>query len=273
MSDRDPLVRIADALERLAPPPIASVDMKDGPAWHWDGKRLAPVAQFRPLPLDLIKGVERQKAALLENSRRHGNGAAAHDVLLWGARGMGKSALVKAVVGELIDEGQSLALVEAPSDSIATLPALFGQLAASARPFLLFIDDIAFSSEDQAPRLIRSMLEGGTEARPENVRLCCTSNRRNIVERNMRENEDAINQRDEMDDKLALADRFGLKLGFQYPDQEAWLAMVEGYAAHFDLSFDREDALTFAHSRGQRSGRLAWHYAVEMAGRQGKRIP
>lgn len=268
----DVLKRIAEALERLSPPPAPPMDLSAYPAYHWDGKRLAPVHHFRPLPIDLIVGVDRQKNDMLENSRRHASGAAAHDVLLWGARGMGKSALVKSVVGELQKEGLFVALVEASSAQLATLPQLFEELSISGRRFILFVDDIAFDTHDNGPRLLRSLLEGGAEARPNNVRLYVTSNRRNIVDRSMAEQTDAINARDNIDDSLALADRFGLKLGFQYADQEAYVSMVAAYASHFDLDWDEADALAFAHQRGGRSGRVAWHYTVELAGRAGRKI-
>jgi len=266
------LARIAEALERIAPPPAPPADLSEALAWRWDGAETHPVRHFAPLPLDLIIGVDRQKADVLENSRRLAVGAAAHDVLLWGARGMGKSALVKSVVSTLADEGLPIALVEAGADRIATLPRLFALLGDSGRPFILFVDDIAFAGDDETPRLVRSMLEGGSEARPANVRIYVTSNRRNIVERRMDEQDDPVNPRDAQDDKLALADRFGLKLGFQYPDQPAFLAMVRHYTAHFALPYDENDALSFAQSRGGRSGRIAWHYAVELAGREGRSL-
>jgi predicted AAA+ superfamily ATPase len=260
------LLRIADALDRIAPPPAALTDLDSHPAYHWDGAAITPIVQFAPLPLNLIIGVDRQRSEISENSRRHASGNAAHDVLLWGARGMGKSALVKSVVGTLQVASKPVALVEAAADNVASLPKLFALLASSNRRFILFIDDIAFDGDDATPRLLRSMLEGGAEARPANVRLYVTSNRRNIVDRSMAEN-DAINTRDVADDRLALADRFGLKLGFQYPDQSGYLAMVAAYAAHFGLEWDQADALAFAHERGGRSGRIAWHYTVELAGR------
>jgi uncharacterized protein len=272
MTDTAPLLaRIADALDRIAPPPAAPADLNAHPAYHWDGKALAPVANFKPLPLGLIIGIDRQREGIKENTRRHASGHAAHDILLWGARGMGKSALVKSVAAALQDEGLPVAIIEAAADHIATLPALFTLLSASKRRFILFIDDIAFDGDDATPRVLRSMLEGGAEARPANVRLYVTSNRRNIVDRDMAENE-AINARDVADDKLALADRFGLKLGFQYPDQDGYLAMVAAYAGHFKLDWDTADALAFAHTRGGRSGRIAWHYAVELAGRASQQI-
>ncbi len=265
------LLRIADALDRIAPPRSALTDLESHPAYHWDGAAITPIVQFAPLPLGLIIGVDRQRSDISENTRRHACGNAAHDALLWGARGMGKSALVKSVVAALQAASMPVALVEAAADNAASLPRLFALLAGSGRRFILFIDDIAFDGDDATPRLLRSMLEGGAEARPANVRLYVTSNRRNIVDRTMAEN-DAINARDVADDRLALADRFGLKLGFQYPDQTGYLAMVAAYAGHFGLDWDQSGALAFAHERGGRSGRIAWHYTVELAGRAGTAI-
>ncbi len=271
MSD-DLLRRIADALERLAPPRGEPADLSAHPAYHWDGHTLVAVTTFAPLPESLIVGVDRQKTAVAENSSRHAEGYAAHDVLLWGARGMGKSAMVKSVTGALQAQGLPLALVETTADQLASLPHLFEQLGKSDRRFILFIDDMAFEGDDAGPRRLRSMLEGGSEARPANVRLYVTSNRRNIVERRQDEEDAAVNARDVADDRLALADRFGLKLGFQYPDQPAFLKMVAAYATHFELGWEEADALAFAHQRGGRSGRVAWHYTVELAGRAGRSL-
>jgi predicted AAA+ superfamily ATPase len=266
------LRRIAEALERLSPPKAEPADLTAHTAYHWDGQTLAAVTTFAPLPEGLIVGVDRQKEAITENSRRHAQGHAAHDVLLWGARGMGKSALVKSVTGGLQAQGLPLALVETTADQLASLPHLFVLLGKSDRRFILFIDDMAFEGDDAGPRRLRSMLEGGSEARPANVRLYVTSNRRNIVERRQDDEDAAVNARDVADDRLALADRFGLKLGFQYPDQPAFLEMVAAYAAHFGLAWKEDDALAFAHQRGGRSGRVAWHYAVELAGRAGRSL-
>ena len=271
MSD-ETLRRIADALERLAPAAREPADLTAHPAYHWDGQTVAAVSNFAPLPASLIVGIDRQKEAVTQNSRRLALGHAAHDVLLWGARGMGKSALVKSVTAALQAEALPLALVEASADQLASLPALFALLGSANRRFILFIDDMAFEGDDAGPRRLRSMLEGGSEARPANVRLYVTSNRRNIVERRAEDEEAAINARDVADDRLALADRFGLKLGFQYPDQAAFLEMVAAYAAHFALDWSEADALAFAHQRGGRSGRVAWHYAVELAGTAGRNL-
>lgn len=267
----DDLTRIAEALERLSPPPPEAADMAAHPAYRWDGAFLHHARNFAPLPLALINGIDRQKTAVLENTARHASGAAAHDMLLWGARGMGKSALVKSVTAQLQNEGQPMALVEATAAHIETLPTLFAQLASVPRRFILFIDDIGFDRRNEEARMLRSMLEGGAEQRPGNIRLAITSNRRNIVERAHGSDPDA-GGRDERDDALALADRFGLKLGFQYPDQAGWLAMVAAYAEHFNLEWEEADALSFAHARGGQSGRVAWQYAVELAGRAGEAI-
>ncbi len=271
MTDQlDLLARIAAALDRLSPPPPPSADPLAHPAYVWRGRGLVATRAFAPLSLDLLTGIDAQKQALVENSRRLARGHAAHDVLLWGARGAGKSALVKSSVGGLQSEGQAIALIEVAGDHLETLPELFGAIAESPRAFVLFIDDLGFAEGSDAPRLLRSMLEGGAEARPANARLYVTSNRRHIVPRDLKEQDDPINPRDVVDDKLALADRFGLSLGFHVCDQDTYVAMVEGYARRFGLSFDPQDAITWATQRGSRSGRVAWQYVVEMAGREGK---
>ena len=271
MSD-ELLHRIAAALDRIAP--MALVHAAEGAsAYRWDGARLERVEAFAPVSLTLLTGIDAQKQAMLANGRRLASGHAAHDVLLWGARGSGKSALVKSSVAALQSEGQNVALVEAPANHIATLPSLFAAIAKWKQAVVVFIDDLAFEGGDDAARLLRSVLEGGATARPANVRLYVTSNRRHIVARSMEEQDSAINPRDVVDDRLALADRFGLSLGFHACDQEQYLAMVAGYAAHLGLDFDRQDALTWSTQRGARSGRVAWHYAVELAGRAGKALP
>ncbi len=257
----DALRRIAEALERIAPPaplPVAS----DAPAYRWDGRTLA-VADFHPLPLELLTGIDAAKAALVENCRRHAAGLAAHDALLWGARGSGKSALAKASVGAT----GGLALVELAAGALDTLPALFATLTTWERRLIVFFDDLGFD-DGQAARRLRSMLDGGAAARPGNVRLYVTSNRRHIVKRDMEEQNSAINPRDAADDALALADRFGLSLGFHVADQPTYLAMVATYAAAYQLPFDPADAISFSTRRGSRSGRVAWHYVVELAGRE-----
>ncbi|WP_309503932.1 MULTISPECIES: ATP-binding protein [Sphingomonas] len=266
----DELARIAAALERIAPIPAAPADPRAAPAYLWRGAGLAEARHFAPLPLDLLTGIDAQKQALLANARRLAAGHAAHDVLLWGAKGTGKSALVKSVVGAIRGEGRDLALVDVAADRLDTLPALFGQVENAGRAFILFIDDIGFEAGGPETRILRSLLEGGAEARPANARLHVTSNRRHIVARDIAEQESAINPRDVVDDRLALADRFGLMLGFHAIDQQTYLAIVERYAATYGLPFDPQDALAWAAERGARSGRVAWHYATELAGREGK---
>lgn len=264
--------RIAAALERLAPPVPVSADPLAHPAYVWRDGALVAARAFEPLPLDVLVGIDPQKAALVENGRRLAGGHAAHDVLLWGARGSGKSAVVKASVGALQVDGQDLALVEVAGDRIATLPALFDRLARVARAFIVFVDDLGFDGDAGAPRVLRSLLEGGAEARPGNVRLYVTANRRHIVPRDIAEQDSAINVRDVVDDRLALADRFGLSLGFHVADQDAYLAMVAGYAARFGLDYAPADAIGWATTRGGRSGRVAWQYVVELAGRAGRSV-
>jgi predicted AAA+ superfamily ATPase len=268
----DLLARIAAALERIAPAPPESADPLVHPAYVWRDDALQAARAFEPMPLDLLEGMEAQKEAVLDNLRRLARGLPAHDVLLWGARGTGKSALVKAAVGHIQKEGAALALVEVAGDGIAGLPGLFAMLADVPRAFALFVDDLGFAEPSEAPRLLRSVLEGGAEARPANTRLHVTANRRHIVPREMSEQESAINPRDAADDKLALADRFGLSLGFHVVDQRTYVAIVAGYAQAYGLSFDQQEAITWATQRGGRSGRVAWQYVVELAGQQGKTL-
>jgi len=267
------LARIAAALERIAPPPPASADPLAHPAYVWRDDALQAARAFEPKSLDLLEGMEAQKEAVLSNLRRLAKGLPSHDVLLWGARGTGKSALVKAAVGQVQKQGGALALVEVAGDGLAGLPGLFATLADVPRAFVLFIDDLGFAEPSEAPRLLRSVLEGGAEARPGNARLHVTANRRHIVPRDMAEQDSAINPRDVADDKLALADRFGLSLGFHVVDQPTYVAIVAGYARAYGLSFDPQEAIAWATQRGGRSGRVAWQYVVELAGQQGKTLP
>ncbi|MEH6660333.1 MAG: ATP-binding protein [Parasphingorhabdus sp.] len=269
---KDVLERIADALERLAPPAASPVDLSSGDAFLWDGRTPKRIARFQPTDIDLLTGIDPQKARLLDNTSHHAQGHAAHDVLLWGSRGMGKSALAKSVVRALQAQGEDIALIEAPSDHLETLPALFALLASTKRSFIIFIDDIGFSEGSSEPRTLRSMLEGGASQRPANVRLYVTSNRRHIVPRQMSEQDDPVNPRDAVDDQLALSDRFGLRLGFHAASQDDYLAIIARYAEAHGLDYDRDDALLWAKQRGSRSGRVAWQYIVELAGRADKSL-
>lgn len=269
---RDVLERIANALDRLSPPPETPADLAHGKAWFWDGRNVGAIEDFAPLDIDLLTGIDEQKARLLENSQRLADGFAAHDVLLWGSRGMGKSALVKSVTGALHAGGTDLALIEAPADRLDSLPALFRRLSDIDRAFILFIDDIGFDGNESAARMLRSLLEGGAAQRPDNVRLFVTANRRHIVPRHMSEQDDPVHPRDILDDKLALSDRFGIRLGFHAASPDDYLAMVARYAEAHDLEFDRADALQWARQRSNQSGRIAWQYIVELAGRAGKSL-
>jgi predicted AAA+ superfamily ATPase len=264
------LARIADALDRLSPPP-QTPDWHASPAYVWDGRNARAVATLEAPGLDLLRGIEAQKALVTANVARMAAGHAAHDMLLWGSRGMGKSALVRASVNaaQTAMPG-SIALVQVAPDALEGLAALFGELGKVRRNFLVFIDDLGFADDDSSgPRHLRSWLEGGVEARPGNVRLAVTSNRRVIVPRQSSEQDDPINPRDAMDDKLALADRFGLSIGFHNCSQDDYLAIIEGYAEEFGLKFEAGEALEWSKRRGARSGRTAWQFITELAGRTG----
>ena len=275
MSDQgDPLARIADAIERLAGGSPAPADWRASPAYVWHGREARSVSELPAVSLELLKGIDAQRERVSENVARLARGHAAHDMLLWGARGMGKSALVRAAVAAAQrDMPGRLALVQAGTDALETLPHLFAELGHVDRSFLVFIDDLGFADDDSVgPRHLRSWLEGGVEARPANVRLAVTSNRRAIVPRQASEQDDPVNPRDAVDDKLALADRFGLSLGFHNASQEEYLAIVAGYAEEYGLPWDEADALEWARRRGARSGRTAWQYVIELAGREGRAL-
>ena len=273
------LEQIAAALERLAPPALTNVDWRMQPAYVWDGANARELEKITAPNLDKLRGIDRQKDAVLENIQRFAWGKAAHDMLLWGARGMGKSALLRSATRRVQDEApMALGLVQVAPDALGTLPELFSRLSEVKRQFLVFIDDLGFAEEDTVgPRRLRSWLEGGVEARPANCRLAVTSNRRAILARQANEQEtdsgdSALNRRDAVDDKLALADRFGLTIGFHPCGKVAYVEMVAAYAEPLGLDFTEEEALEWAMQRGQRSGRSAWQFVVELAGRAGKSI-
>lgn len=265
------LERIAAALERLAPPPPPPSNWLSAPAYVWEGERARPVPVLDALPLDALHGIGAQKVALRDLCARLASGAAAHDALLWGARGMGKSALVRACVADVQRETNALALVQLAPGTLPTFPALIAELAGEKRAFLLFIDDLGFGADGRAEMLaLRSLLEGGIAPRPAHIRLVVTANRRGIIQRE--DTSGAIHERDERDDALALADRFGLTLGFHPADKDTYLAILKGYTAPQGLAFDPEEAMAFAIQRGNRSGRTALQFATELAGRVGKRL-
>lgn len=275
MTDQgDPLARIAAALECLVTPAAPEPDWRAHPAYVWDGAAARSIERIEAPTLDQLRGIDRQKASVTENVARLARGHAAHDMLLWGARGMGKSALVRAsVLAAQEAHPGSLALVQAGTDALPHLIELFAELGGLQRNFLVYIDDLGFADEDSVgPRHLRSWLEGGVEARPANVRLAVTSNRRAIVPRNSSEQDDPVNPRDVVDDKLALADRFGLSLGFHACDQDDYLAIIAGYTEPLGLAWEEADALEWAKRRGARSGRTAWQYVTELAGRAGKQL-
>lgn len=257
----------------LAPPVSTGASLDDGDWFVWRDGALWDVPRPRVAPLLLYQGVDAQKAALAENIRRHAFGLPAHDVLLWGARGMGKSSLVRAVHAAQAEAGPAVALVQVAREDVAGLARLFERLAGTSRPVSVFLDDLAFDGSGKEVHALRALLDGGIEARPETVRLMVTSNRRHLLPSQLAVPEaDDANPRDTRDDGLALADRFGLRLGFHVCDQVTYLAMCEGYARAFDLEFDAGAALAFAAGRGARSGRTAWHFTVEAAGAQGVRL-
>jgi predicted AAA+ superfamily ATPase len=270
--------RIAAALERLAPPAPAQPDLAgaDGFIWHPETGRLDPVAAISRVPLGLLQGVARQKTILLANTRQFARGLPANNAMLWGARGMGKSSLVKAVHGAVNEElPGSLALIEIHREDIATLPGLLRRLRDGGRRCLIFCDDLSFEREDADYKALKSVLDGGIEGRPDNVLLYATSNRRHLMPRDMIENErgTAINPSEATEEKVSLSDRFGLWIGFHNCDQEIFFAMIDGYASAYGLAMPTPDlhaaAVEWSVTRGARSGRVAWQFIQEMAGRAG----
>ena len=272
------LKRVAEALERLSPagPDDAALESADGFVWHADGTRLEAVPQINRLELSLLKGIDRVRDILLDNTRRFALGLPANNSLLWGARGMGKSSLIKAVHGVVAAENPSdLKLIEIHREEIASLPILLGRLRSCGSQCLLFCDDLSFESEDTTYKSLKAALEGGISGRPDNVLFYATSNRRHLMPRDMIDNErsTAIHPGEAVEESVSLSDRFGLWLGFHPCDQATFFAMVEGYADHFGLAIDREtlraEAIEWSMTRGARSGRVAWQYVQDLAGRLG----
>ncbi|MHC8509301.1 MAG: ATP-binding protein [Rhodospirillales bacterium] len=285
------LARIAEALERLAPPePQAlGLDRAEAFVWRAETMALAPVAEVNRIDIALLKGVDDQKRTLLDNTRRFAEGLAANNALLWGARGTGKSSLVKAAhaavnkdraeTGRLaLAETGRLALIEIHREDITSLPRLLTLLAAEPRRCVIFCDDLSFDEGDAGYKSLKAVLEGGVEGRPENVLFYATSNRRHMMPRDMIENErsTAIHRSEATEEKVSLSDRFGLWLGFHNADQDTYFAIVEAYAAHLKLSIApkqlRAEALEWSMTRGARSGRVAWQFIQDLAGRMGVKI-
>jgi uncharacterized protein len=277
------LTRIADALERLAPERSPLPDFADADAfvWHPDGRRLAPVKRVNRVEMSLLKGIDRVRDVLVENTERFAKGLPANNALLWGARGMGKSSLVKAAhagvnaVLARTAKSEPLKLIEIHREDIQSLPDLMALIRSSQYRFIVFCDDLSFDAEDTTYKSLKALLEGGIEGRPDNVIFYATSNRRHLMSRDMMENErsTAINPGEAVEEKVSLSDRFGLWLGFHRCSQDEYLAMVESYVAHYKITARREalhrDALEWSTTRGSRSGRVAWQFVQDLAGRLG----
>lgn len=276
------LRRIAEALERLAPAPMTCPDFAAAEAfvWHVGPDRLAPVAHVNRVPLDLLVGVNRARDTLVANTRQFARGLAANNTLLWGARGMGKSSLVKAVHAAVLDElpDSGLKLVELHREDIGSVGQLLARLRDAPERFILFCDDLSFSHDDQNYKSLKAVLDGGVEGRPDNVVFYATSNRRHLMPRDMIENErsTAISPSEAVEEKVSLSDRFGLWLGFHPCTQDEYLAMIEGYcaAAGLEVAPDRlrAEAIEWQTTRGARSGRVAWQFFCDLAGRMGRAI-
>jgi predicted AAA+ superfamily ATPase len=277
----DRMDRLISLIERAVPLAAQRPDFSaaDAFVWHAAGQRFQPVAEVSRVEIGLLKGIDRMRDILLENTERFARGFPANNVLLWGARGMGKSSLVKAVHAEVNAAGGApLKLVEIHREDIDTLPELMAHLAGAPHRFILFCDDLSFDAADTSYKSLKAALEGGIEGRPPNVLFYATSNRRHLMAREMMENErsTAINPHEAVEEKVSLSDRFGLWLGFHNCSQDEYLAMVTGYADHYGLELPpdrlRADALEWATTRGARSGRVAWQFIQDLAGRLGVRL-
>ncbi|HEX2136721.1 MAG TPA: ATP-binding protein [Microvirga sp.] len=275
------LTRIADALERIAPAEPAGIDVSaaDAFVWHAAGRRLTPVPKVNRVEIALLRGIDRVRDILADNTERFARGLPANNALLWGARGMGKSSLVKAVhatVNAARAGSRPLKLIEIHREDIETLPELMALLRPDPHRFVVFCDDLSFDADDTSYKSLKAVLEGGIEGRPENVIFYATSNRRHLLPRDMMENErsTAINPGEAVEEKVSLSDRFGLWLGFHKCSQDEYLDMVFAYVDHFGLQADRDairaEALEWATTRGARSGRTAWQFIQDLAGRLGQ---
>jgi predicted AAA+ superfamily ATPase len=283
----DAATRIAEALERLAPPPPPRPDLAAAEGFVWypaappaDGGQLMPVERISRVDIALLKGIERQKGILLENTLRFARGLPANNAMLWGARGMGKSSLVKAAhAAANAARPGSLVLIEIHREDITCLPDLLRLLRGESQRCLIFCDDLSFEREDADYKALKSVLDGGIEGRPANVLFYATSNRRHLMPRDMIENErsTAINPSEGTEEKVSLSDRFGLWIGFHNCDQDTFFAMIEGYAEAFGLGLSAEqlhaEAVEWSVTRGGRSGRVAWQFIQDLAGRLGVAVP
>jgi uncharacterized protein len=271
------LRRIAEALERLSPPPMVSPDFSQADAfvWHTEPERLEPVPKVNRVEISLLVGIDRARDILLENTRQFANGYGANNVLLWGARGMGKSSLVKATHAAILADHPGLKLIEIQREDLPSIGRLLHHLREADERFLLFCDDLSFDHDDSHYKSLKAVLDGGIEGRPDNVIFYATSNRRHLMPRDMIENErsSAINPSEATEEKVSLSDRFGLWLGFHGCDQDSYLAMIRGYCDAYGIEIDdealRAEAIEWQQTRGGRSGRVAWQYVTDLAGRRG----
>ncbi len=281
------LERIAGAVDRMAPAPHEAVSFAaaDAFSWHPNGRKLVPVPKVNRVEMALLKGIDRVRDLLVENTERFARGLPANNALLWGARGMGKSSLVKAVHASVNaahargkERVEPLKLVEIHREDIESLPDLMSMMRETPYRFIVFCDDLSFDAEDTTYKSLKAVLEGGIEGRPDNVVFYATSNRRHLMARDMMENEraSAINPGEAVEEKVSLSDRFGLWLGFHRCSQDEYLAMVHGYVAYYRIPFAGEaltrEALEWATTRGARSGRVAWQYVQDLAGRLGVKL-
>ena len=275
------LERIAAALDRISPAPAPAPRFADADAYVWRTKpdRLDPARTVSRVPIEVLVGVDRSRDTLLDNTRRFAKGLPANNALLWGARGMGKSSLVKAAHGAVCAETPgALALVEIQRDDIPSLDRLMGLLRGEAHRFLLFCDDLSFDKDDSHYKSLKAVLDGGVEGRPENVIVYATSNRRHLMPRDMIENErsSAINPSEATEEKVSLSDRFGLWLGFHMCGQDEYLGMIRQYCERLKIEIEpdelRAEAIEWRQTRGAMSGRVAWQFVVDLAGRKGRPI-
>ena len=272
-----PLKRIAAALERISPMPQAAPDFDVASAfvWHTDPDRLAPVAKVNRVDVDLLVGIDRARDTLLANTFQFARGLPANNALLWGARGMGKSSLVKAVHGAVHASHEPLKIVEVQREDLPSIGRCLNLLRGQDARFILFCDDLSFGNDDAHYKSLKAVLDGGIEGRPDNVVLYATSNRRHLMPRDMIENErsTAISAGEAVEEKVSLSDRFGLWLGFHACDQDQYLAMIRGYCDAHGIEIDaqtlRAEAIEWQATRGSRSGRVAWQYFTDLAGRRG----
>ncbi len=276
-AEADSLARIAEALERIAPAPLQAPDFSaaDAFVWHVSPDRLEPVPKVNRVALDLLVGIDRSRDTLLDNTERFARGLPANNALLWGARGMGKSSIVKAVHAEVRARGHDLKIVELQREDLPSVGRLLHLLRAAPHRFVLFCDDLSFSHDDQHYKSLKAVLDGGIEGRPDNVVFYATSNRRHLMPRDMIENErsSGINPSEATEEKVSLSDRFGLWLGFHPCNQDEYVAMIRGYCDAYGVEIDAEtlraEAIEWQATRGSRSGRVAWQYFTDLAGRRG----